>query len=79
MERTPGNGRMAELAIAIAGELGFELHDTLTGGASDANHDHRRRIADPRRPGADRRRLTTPPTSGSTSRASFRAPCCSPR
>jgi len=37
MERTPGNGRMAELAIAIAGELGFELHDTLTGGASDAN------------------------------------------
>lgn len=37
MERTPGNGRMAELAIAIAGELGFQLHDTLTGGASDAN------------------------------------------
>jgi glutamate carboxypeptidase len=37
MERTPGNGRMAELAIAIAGEMGFELHDTLTGGASDAN------------------------------------------
>jgi glutamate carboxypeptidase len=37
MERTPGNARMAELAIAIAGELGFELHDTLTGGASDAN------------------------------------------
>jgi glutamate carboxypeptidase len=37
MERTPGNARLAELAIAIAGELGFELHDTLTGGASDAN------------------------------------------
>ena len=37
MERTPGNGRMAELAIAIAGEMGFQLHDTLTGGASDAN------------------------------------------
>lgn len=37
MERTPGNARIAELAIAIAGELGFELHDTLTGGASDAN------------------------------------------
>lgn len=37
MERTPGNARMAELAIAIAGALGFELHDTLTGGASDAN------------------------------------------
>ena len=37
MERTPGNARMAELAIAIAGELGFDLRDTLTGGASDAN------------------------------------------
>jgi glutamate carboxypeptidase len=37
MERSPGNARLAELAIAIAGELGFELHDTLTGGASDAN------------------------------------------
>ena len=37
MERTPGNARLAELAIAIAGELGFELHDALTGGASDAN------------------------------------------
>jgi glutamate carboxypeptidase len=37
MERSAGNGRLAELAIAIAGELGFELHDTLTGGASDAN------------------------------------------
>ena len=37
MERTPGNARMADLAIAIAGELGFELRDSLTGGASDAN------------------------------------------
>ena len=37
MERTAGNGRMAELAIAIAGEMGFELHEALTGGASDAN------------------------------------------
>jgi glutamate carboxypeptidase len=37
MERTPGNARMADLAIAIAGEMGFELRDTLTGGASDAN------------------------------------------
>jgi len=37
MERTPGNARLAELAIAIAAELGFELRDTLTGGASDAN------------------------------------------
>jgi len=37
MERTPATGRLAGLAEAIAGELGFELHDTLTGGASDAN------------------------------------------
>jgi glutamate carboxypeptidase len=37
MERTAGNARLAELTIAIGAELGFELHDTLTGGASDAN------------------------------------------
>ena len=37
MERTPVTGRLAELAIAIAAEIGFELHDTATGGASDAN------------------------------------------
>ena len=37
MERTPANARLAELAIAIAGELGFVLRDALTGGASDAN------------------------------------------
>jgi len=37
MERTPGNARLADLAISIAAELGFELRDALTGGASDAN------------------------------------------
>jgi glutamate carboxypeptidase len=37
MERTPANGQLAELAIAIAAELGFELRDTATGGAGDAN------------------------------------------
>jgi glutamate carboxypeptidase len=37
MERTPGNARLAELAIAIAAELGFAVRDALTGGASDAN------------------------------------------
>jgi glutamate carboxypeptidase len=37
MERSAGNGRLAELTIAIAAELGLELRDTLTGGASDAN------------------------------------------
>jgi glutamate carboxypeptidase len=37
MERTPGTARLAEKAIAIAAELGFELKDAATGGASDAN------------------------------------------
>ena len=37
MERTPGNARLATLATSIAAELGFELRDALTGGASDAN------------------------------------------
>ena len=37
MERTPGNARLAALATAIAADLGFELRDALTGGASDAN------------------------------------------
>ena len=37
MEKTPATARLAGLAIAIAGEIGFELNDTATGGASDAN------------------------------------------
>jgi glutamate carboxypeptidase len=37
MERTPATARLAELAIGIAAELGFPLHDAATGGASDAN------------------------------------------
>ncbi|HEY8179290.1 MAG TPA: M20 family metallopeptidase [Candidatus Limnocylindria bacterium] len=37
MERTKATARLAELAIAIAGELGFELTEAATGGASDAN------------------------------------------
>ena len=37
MERTAATGRLAELAIAIAGELGFDLTEAATGGASDAN------------------------------------------
>ena len=31
------SARLADLAIAIAAELGFELRDAATGGASDAN------------------------------------------
>jgi glutamate carboxypeptidase len=37
MEKTPAAGRLADLAIAIAGEIGFALRDTATGGASDGN------------------------------------------
>jgi glutamate carboxypeptidase len=37
MEKTPGTAALAEKAIAIAAELGFELNDAATGGASDAN------------------------------------------
>ena len=37
MEPSSANVRLAELAVAIAGELRFELRHTATGGASDAN------------------------------------------
>ena len=37
MEKSEASGRLVELAVAIAGELGFDLRDAATGGASDAN------------------------------------------
>jgi glutamate carboxypeptidase len=37
MEKKEGGARLAALAIGIASELGFELRDAATGGASDAN------------------------------------------
>ncbi|MEZ0239983.1 MAG: M20 family metallopeptidase [Chloroflexota bacterium] len=37
MEKLERSGRLVEHAIALAGRLGFELSDTSTGGASDAN------------------------------------------
>ena len=37
MEKKEGGARLAALAIQVASELGFELRDTSTGGASDAN------------------------------------------
>jgi glutamate carboxypeptidase len=37
MEKLERSGRLVEHAIALAGRLGFELSDTATGGASDAN------------------------------------------
>ena len=37
MEKKEGGARLAALAIDVARELGFELRDASTGGASDAN------------------------------------------
>jgi glutamate carboxypeptidase len=37
MEKKEGGARLAALAIEVARELGFELADASTGGASDAN------------------------------------------
>lgn len=37
MDRTPAVGFLAELARASAHDLGFEINDVATGGASDAN------------------------------------------
>jgi glutamate carboxypeptidase len=37
MEKKEGGARLAELAIGVASDLGFELRDAATGGASDAN------------------------------------------
>jgi glutamate carboxypeptidase len=37
MEKSPATASLADVAIAVASELGFELQDAATGGASDAN------------------------------------------
>jgi glutamate carboxypeptidase len=37
MEKLERSGRLVELAVALAGRLGFGLADAATGGASDAN------------------------------------------
>ena len=37
MEKNAATARLAALAVTLAGELAFELRDTATGGASDAN------------------------------------------
>jgi len=37
MEKREGGARLAGLAIGVAADLGFELKDAATGGASDAN------------------------------------------
>jgi glutamate carboxypeptidase len=37
MEKTPASARLVEMAKGIAGELGFTVADTASGGASDGN------------------------------------------
>ena len=37
MEKSAASGRLVDLAVTIAADLGFELADAATGGASDAN------------------------------------------
>ena len=37
MEKLERSGRLVDRAVSLADELGFELHDAVTGGASDAN------------------------------------------
>jgi len=37
MEKSAASGRLVDLAVGIAGDLGFALRDAATGGASDAN------------------------------------------
>jgi glutamate carboxypeptidase len=37
MEKKQGGARLAKIAVDVAAELGFELRDAATGGASDAN------------------------------------------
>jgi glutamate carboxypeptidase len=37
MEKGEGGARLVEIAVEAAAELGFEVHDAATGGASDAN------------------------------------------
>jgi glutamate carboxypeptidase len=37
MEKLARSGRLVDHAQAVAQRLGFEVHDTATGGASDAN------------------------------------------
>ena len=37
MEKTEASSRLVGLAVSVAADLGFELKDAATGGASDAN------------------------------------------
>jgi glutamate carboxypeptidase len=37
MEKTPQTAALVDLAVGLASRIGFDLRDTATGGASDAN------------------------------------------
>ena len=75
MEKTARTAALADQAIRIAGELGFELKDASTGGASTRTRSPGW-ASPPRWSRADRRGRSTPRASGSTWRA-FRSgsPC----
>ena len=75
MEKTDASARLVALAAGIAAELGFELHDAATGGASDANTTAA--LGLPTLDGLGRSAATTTrSTSGSTSPASCRGRRC---
>ena len=76
MEKTDASARLVALAVEIAAELGFELRDAATGGASDANTTAALGHPDARRPRARSAATTTRSTSGSTSTASCRGRRC---
>ena len=79
MERTEAVGGARGTRHELAAELGFELRDAATGGASDANTIARRGHARCWTASGRSAATTTRPASGSTSTASCRARRCSPR
>jgi glutamate carboxypeptidase len=71
MERLPATMRLVELAKELAAELGFDVSDASTGGASDANTVAAAGTATPMRPFLPGKRSH----SGPTAPASSRNPC----
>ena len=60
MEKLARSGRLVEHAQAVARDLGFEIADASTGGASDANTTSGMGVPSPRRARADRRQRPQP-------------------
>ena len=65
MEKGEGGRRLVDIAVGAASELGFELHDAATGGASDANTTSSAGTSSSRTPTAARSSSAppSPPTS----------------